>query len=1257
MSFKTFVDTTDLDQWADRREAQGDFPRLLRRLILATGRQLTRISFPAGEDIQLGGWDGQVEADESDVFVPKGTSVWEMGVNENPKKKADKDYQKRCKNPLGLSTRKTTFVFVTPRRWGGKDAWLRARKRERKWKDVRAYDAGDLEAWLEHAPAVHLWLSILLKKHPEGARDLQGFWEDWSTTTQPAIPAALVLAGRREVEGKIQEWLRSPSVSLVLRAESRDEALAVFMAVLQSLSLDEREKIFSRSLLVDRLTEWYQLSDFTRPLLLVSKFGLSDGEATTRAVRNGHQVVIPLGVDEGTSPSDLEIKRLSRKEAEKALTEIGIPRERASQLALLARKSLMSFRRALARYHSIQQPVWAQPEEARLLIPLMFAGVWDGSSEGDRQVISNLTKKNYQEVEKFLIRWANASDPPVRSVGRAWVIVSKEDSWSLLSRHLSRDDLAQFKDVVLTVLGIPDPRFELPVEDQWMAQVKGYKLNESSLLRKSLAESLALIGSRGNRVTGPLAHPPGDYVRVIVRELLALANSNWKLWASLSSLLRLLAEAAPDEFLEAVEQGIQKGQIQQMFFDEKSKSSLVSSPHHGLLWACETIAWNPDYLARTVLVLCQLFDLDSEHRAFRSLHGIFRIWLPQSRASVDQRLVVLKLLRIRFPEISWLLMRALLPGPHEIAMNAARPRWRDWAPDTIGVSRKDYTQCLLAAMDCLLFDAGSNGDRWIALLNCFDRFPKEYREKLLQRLEAMGLNEFSSTDRVSIWGELRKFLSSHRSSSKSKNLSKKELTRFERLYEHFEPPEFIDRYGWLFSDNPILLEGRNRDWNKHQELICKKQEDAVEQIYKKDKLTGLLLMAEKVQNPEIFGMILGRSSLVKSKENMILGEHLASQKDVYYGFARGFARGRVQSRGRVWAEKKILGLARDWLSSQRGELLVVLPYDKKTWDLAEHAGPEVERYYWQKVYAHASLKELQEIEKVVNKLILYDRPARAVELLGIYSYHNTLPPVLVAEAIEAMLQNPRQEGDAQISSFSYNLGELLDLLVNAPEVKEDRVAKLEWALLYVLSSYERKPQILHRELSRNPDFFFHVLSLIYSFKSKSEVEPEEESKVQAQLAYALLSSWRTLPGTDKSGLIDAVSLKNWTRRARNLYRASDLEDRGDYVLGEVLSGSPVDKDGIWPHTAVRDIIEELKSECLEDGFRIGLYNGRGVISRELFEGGKQERTLAERYYEYAIKIRDLWPHTSTVLHKIAKSYSFEAGQRDQHAELEQDLDE
>ncbi len=121
---------------------------------------------------------------------------------------------------------------------------------------MKVYDADDLAAWLVRAPGVHLWVSILIGTHPEGATDISNFWEDWAEATNPRTNADLVVSGRQAEADHILGWLGNDPSSLVLQADSREEALTFFAATLMRQSSGEVESYVARSIVVDDVISW-----------------------------------------------------------------------------------------------------------------------------------------------------------------------------------------------------------------------------------------------------------------------------------------------------------------------------------------------------------------------------------------------------------------------------------------------------------------------------------------------------------------------------------------------------------------------------------------------------------------------------------------------------------------------------------------------------------------------------------------------------------------------------------------------------------------------------------------------------------------------------------------------------------------------------------------------------------------------------------------------------------------------------------------
>ena len=151
-------DPSQIDNWADRQDARGQLPTLIRKLLMETlPDSKPIIDMPSGSSVSFPGWDGLLKVDCGNSWAPDGVSGWEFSCSKNITDKANRDYRKRTNDPKGIDIETSTFVFVTPRRWQSKRTWVKERCEERSWREVRAYDADDLVAWLDQSSNVAQW--------------------------------------------------------------------------------------------------------------------------------------------------------------------------------------------------------------------------------------------------------------------------------------------------------------------------------------------------------------------------------------------------------------------------------------------------------------------------------------------------------------------------------------------------------------------------------------------------------------------------------------------------------------------------------------------------------------------------------------------------------------------------------------------------------------------------------------------------------------------------------------------------------------------------------------------------------------------------------------------------------------------------------------------------------------------------------------------------------------------------------------------
>jgi hypothetical protein len=209
--------------------------------------QITRLDMRDAEGVRTHGYDGIIDAVMGTPLVPAGRSVWEMGVNSDFKSKAKKDFDKRTKDPLGENPAETTFVFVTPHRWDGKEAWERERRESGPWKDVRVLDIGNLIDGLEEAHAVHVRLSEILGKPATAVRSIEEWWDAFCARSSPAVSAEIALAGRADQAAQLLMLLDQSRRFTTVRAKSVDDVLAFVAATMLSTPPDLRTELLARA--------------------------------------------------------------------------------------------------------------------------------------------------------------------------------------------------------------------------------------------------------------------------------------------------------------------------------------------------------------------------------------------------------------------------------------------------------------------------------------------------------------------------------------------------------------------------------------------------------------------------------------------------------------------------------------------------------------------------------------------------------------------------------------------------------------------------------------------------------------------------------------------------------------------------------------------------------------------------------------------------------------------------------------------------
>jgi hypothetical protein len=1248
------VDASQLNQWASTREAQHRFPGLIRRLLASTPG-ITDISIRAGEGVSAPGWDGQAESSGS-AFLPSGSLRFEFGAGVKPGSKAEADYRKRCDDPLGVDPSESVFVFATPRRWQGAAKWASEKQAEGHFADVRVLDADDLEGWLQQTPAVHHWISELLGRRPQDANTMEQWWDRFRARTKPPLPASLFLAGRKEESERLADLLLDsrPQV-VVVKATWREEAVAFIWATIERLR--NEGKHLQPPLIVKSDETWSRVASEPGLMMLIPFF---DDVELLAAKQAGHNVIIPIGWEQAAPGEHIELRRLDRHEATKALESAKLKDSQdAYQLSALARRSLPSLIRKLASNPTFARPAWSQPPDAALLAPLVLVGSWT-ASDADQAIVSQLVGRPWHEIETSLAKWRNVDDPPFVRPGTQWHLASAQEAFLLFHDLLTTSELQRWEEIAAGVLLERDPKLDLSPDDRPMAQLTGAVRKHSSVLRRGLAQSIALLGTESEPLSDGLTSR--DHANRLVRKLLDEANgdTSGKLWGSLADELQLLAEAAPEAFLDAVHADLDTDQpiLRLMFQDSEDGSGLfTASPHTGLLWALEVLCWSAAHLSDAARALARLAAIDPggrlSNRPLNSLSDIFVGWIRHTGATPGARFASLQQINQETPEVAWELTLAIWPSQHATSSPPASPRFHDWKPETRRVSIGDWIDFVTQLVQLAIDQANVNAERWAQLSQRLGPLPPDERERVLQALENFTDSaSLSSAEQLTLWEAVDREVARHRRFPSAEwSMSEELLIRMEAIAAGIEPQSDVGRYAYLFDWRPDLP-GIGKREEHYEEVLARMRKEAIQDTLESGSIDGLRSLAERSKAHGQLGWTVAEVAPEDLTTELL--ELLDSDSQSLRALAEGWARRTMLDKGVAWLRTS---LNRPEMSklSRRKALALAAPANSATWDALGDIDPSLSDAYWKEVGIWNV--ENADVDRAVQELLHHHRPWVAVDLLAFAAHgHNDgqaaeVKPALVAKVLDRAVA---AELDTQSQSPGYEVGVLLDYL-EKKGYADDELARYEF-LFFSLLEHHREPRALYSALRESPDLFIDLVKRVYRGKNERRRQLNERDAALAQHAWRILENWRQVPGRRENGTIDAKQLDSWVQEARLAFADSDRADIGDEQIGAVLSASPEGSDGIWPAEAVRDLIERIGSTSIESGLHVGLRNSRGITSRGVYDGGDQERALAVKYRDWARECSSQWPRTSRMLRNIADSYEREAHMHDVDAEISGDVE-
>ncbi|WP_131655672.1 hypothetical protein [Methylocucumis oryzae] len=676
----------------------------------------------------------------------------------------------------------------------------------------------------------------------------------------------------------------------------------------------------------------------------------------------------------------------------------------------------------------------------------------------------------------------------------------------------------------------------------------------------------------------------------------------------------------------------------------------------------ETLAWSPKQFPRVALILAKLAHVPIPgnwgNSPKKSLLGLFRSWLPQTAASIEQRIATLDMLINKEPEIAFNLLDSLVNTYPDTATPASRPKWRnDDAGFGRGVTHEDYQKMQVAAADRLLTLAAMQPLRIVCLLEKISIFDEEYTEKTLDLLKPYANQDAPDEDKELIRNALRCSIHRDRNySDKDEETLDKELNVIEQLYQCLEPRDLLIRHRWLFAHAWPHIHQRVKGLNldKQTEIVTQLRFDAIKEIHFALGLDGI----------EKFTALCGDSYWVGVT---VAGLDIAEDKLVKWIFDKSgdfaaenpFTRAVNGLLNRFDCSKALtitasvidLGKISGWDANTIAQFLLLAPLCIEAWKTVENYGHEVINAYWSAFPSTYWGRDENTLDFVLQHLLAVNRPRSALQICQ-FDFHKS-DAALIAEMLERFLHG--EESDGPLLD-SYRIGEALEYLQTSPIINKAQLLRLEFAFFPALGyGHEQQAKTLYEGIMSDPALFTQLLCILYKPLSDEHKHAlTEVEKATAETAWQVLRACKRLPGLLTDGSIDPQIFTEFIDRTRELCRAEDRLEVCDSTLGEILAYAPQGQDNIWPCQPVRDYLDRNELVGMRYGFLIGLRNKRGVTMRLPDEGGGQERSLADYYRQQAQALSYTHINLAATLENLASDYEWDGQREDVDASLQKE---
>lgn len=1031
---------------------------------------------------------------------------------------------------------------------------------------------------------------------------------------------------------------------IYVKSRSREEALLYIMYIIKN----EKPERIKDTYIIRTFENWEKLRGKSSGKILIPYFDVDKIEVISE-----NTCIFSYGKGEYLDKRSITIElkeRLLSDMAEALSNEMG---EYTNGIIRRTNGIFASFKR-LVFQGKFGKPLWDKGDN-KILLPALFAGEWT-DSEGDKEVISILSGKSYDEYLDELKVYTEVEDPFFKNnpIEKQFKIANLDEAWNVLIDELSEEQWQNFRNLSLEVLKEVPQFYSLPVGEHYMQGLANNPLKYSEKLKEGISISLIML-KNSNKFD----------VDSLIKELFKEINTREK-WFAISSHLSNLIEASPKVILSVFQDQLnnEKSNFWELFTDTSDSSFGGRSYYTSVLWSLEKMLFIEEYVVRSIKILVKIAEKNFTYNIMNSplntLNHALSAWLHDINATVETKVNLARYI-IKKSSIADKVIESILPEKvsRQHFTGFESPNYIIYKKSENNLSRKNVFETYKEYTKLAIEDAGDDLKKWGRIISKATFFDFNLEEEVFSGIQNAINNNHNDQEKYEFLNRVGKFI--------HKNLyyidavwalKKKLIDRIEEdIYNKIIFKNNLYKYVYYFTSEGIEfseIEVFGNDVNqiseeKKKAYITRKKK--LMEIIKKDKIDYSIfeeflrilnfnikggyynskkdigkIVAEEIHQYNVDMFFI--KEMIRLQENDILISYTLSS---YY-----------EENQDLEVINKVVEEIED--VSLKVLLLERLDVSLNVIKMLESYDEEVRSTYWKTPLGLYLNHEIDLFNKVWEKLLKYNNFNCALSLLCGIEEKTPLKNIEILEKMKAYY-NETKHFDIS-SGFIRNIFKRIYEIDSYSLKEKERIFYLEWFFFNVLVAIDSslEPKYIKKEIDKNPGLLTDLIKSAYKQEGVETTELTKDGEKIAKNSYDIISNLKFAPCSAEK---DYSLMKDWVEIYLDLIEKNNQKSIGMYILGRLLSYSPIGDNGIFPTEFISKIFEEFRDENLEKGFVLGVINKRGVYSGS---NGKSEKTLSDRYGNYAKKLEIEYPNISNALKKISENY-LDQSQREKESAL------